>query len=47
MLIHLARYILLVANSDLVIQPNTLAFRAKRLLETTDLWLLPTMNPDG
>ena len=46
LLMHFASYIL---NSDHL--PNELrderAKRASRILETTDLWILPSMNPDG
>ena len=48
MLIHLAKYIILAKNmrpEDL--KRDQLAQRAANLLATTDLWLLPTMNPDG
>ena len=48
MLIHLARYIILskrMPPEDL--KRDQLAQRAANLLATTDLWLLPTMNPDG
>lgn len=44
MLIHLAQYILSSATNP---DPDAFGMRAKRLLKTTDLWLLPTMNPDG
>lgn len=48
MLIHLAKYIVLankMPTEDL--KRDELAQRAAKLLTTTDLWLLPTMNPDG
>ena len=48
MLIHLAKYIILA--KDMAVEDmkrDELAQRAAKLLKTTDLWLLPTMNPDG
>ena len=44
----LAKYIVLankMPTEDL--KRDELAQRAAKLLTTTDLWLLPTMNPDG
>lgn len=39
LLIHLARYLLTKAKEG--------DARAKRIIETVDLYILPTMNPDG
>ena len=48
MLIHLAKYIILAKDMPVEdLKRDELAQRAAKLLETTDLWLLPTMNPDG
>ena len=47
-LVFLAKYIVLankMPTEDL--KRDELAQRAAKLLTTTDLWLLPTMNPDG
>jgi hypothetical protein len=49
LIIHLAKYIVMAAaleayNSTAVDETMR---RAANLLKTTDLWLLPTMNPDG
>ena len=51
-LIHLAKYIVqarsyYVKNSDRRGIKNTWVERASKIMENTDLWLLPTMNPDG
>lgn len=54
LIIHLAKYILLAASlkddpeyqnftQNLKVQVD----RAAKILESTDLWILPTMNPDG
>ena len=48
MLIHLAKYIVLAKDMPAEdLKRDELAQRAAKLLTTTDLWLLPTMNPDG
>ena len=46
LLIHFARYILSAAKTP-ASQRDDLAKRAVNILKTTDLWILPSMNPDG
>lgn len=46
LLIHFARYILSATNTP-INQRDSLAIRAANILKTTDLWILPSMNPDG
>ena len=44
LLIHLAKFIVLAHKYEIL---EDLPRRAANLLTTTDLWILPTMNPDG
>ena len=46
LLIHFARYILTAAKTPKN-QRDSLAQRAANILKMTDLWILPSMNPDG
>ena len=46
LLIHFAKY-MLQAQSTSTEKRDSLAQRAARLLAITDLWILPSMNPDG
>ena len=46
LLIHFAKYIL-SAKTTPESQRDSLAHRAVNILKMTDLWILPSMNPDG
>ena len=46
LLIHFVNYILKAAQMPPNLRDNR-SKRAAKLLETTDLWILPSMNPDG
>ena len=52
LLIHLIKYIIwaretLDKNQGTLKDNDTLLQRAAKILETTDLWIVPSMNPDG
>ena len=50
MLIHLAKYIILAdrySQERQIASRDPWVARAAAILRNTDLWILPTMNPDG
>ena len=52
LLVHLIKYIIwaretLDKNQGTLKDNDTLLQRAAKILETTDLWIVPSMNPDG
>ena len=50
LLLHMAKYIVSASETlenNLNLQDDKLLKRAANIFNTTDLWILPTMNPDG
>merc|ERR1712223_292307 len=47
LIIHLAKYMVLANQQQKNDLNDDLMARAAKLLTTTDLWILPTLNPDG
>ena len=52
LLVHLIKYIIwaretLDKNQGALEDNDPLLERAAKILETTDLWIVPSMNPDG
>ena len=56
LLVHLVKYIVLakeylakeyLAKEEGPTTQDTLLHRAANILDTTDLWIVPSMNPDG
>ena len=52
LLVHLVKYIVLAKeymekDEGAATQEDPLLHRAANILDTTDLWIVPSMNPDG
>ena len=51
LLVHLVKYIVLakeyLKKDEGAITQDPLLRRAANILDTTDLWIVPSMNPDG